>query len=192
MKLLLVALFVAVASADPAWLYSSHVPTYNYMYNTPYMYNMPYTYGIPMPKVEKMDEMKEEEGEKKIEAPITYTVPLTYTHQMPHVYTPYYMPATPVKVEAKPVPVVAKTLANDFVKPEMYAAKGQYHAENAGAVHIAKREAEADPALLYSTYGYRYPTTYSTYTHGYRYASPYYNYHYTPSVYRHWSPYAWY
>merc|ERR1712241_1505014 len=37
-------------------------------------------------------------------------------------------------------------------KAEDYASKGKYHAENAGAIHIAKREAEADHH--YMTYGY--------------------------------------
>merc|ERR1712226_709108 len=44
--------------------------------------------------------------------------------------------------------------ANDEVKAEDYAAKGQYRAVNAGAVHIAKREAEAEPWLTYGGYGY--------------------------------------
>merc|ERR1712038_1125841 len=46
-------------------------------------------------------------------------------------------------------PLAVKTYSNDAVKAEDYASKGKYHAENAGAVHIAKREAEADPQMLY-------------------------------------------
>merc|ERR1712050_231824 len=41
--------------------------------------------------------------------------------------------------------------------------KGNYVANSAGVVHIAKREAEADPALLYSGLGYAAP--YTTYAH---------------------------
>merc|ERR1719348_729857 len=35
-----------------------------------------------------------------------------------------------------------------------YAAAGRYVANSAGVVHVAKREAEADPALLYGAHGY--------------------------------------
>merc|ERR1739848_371359 len=44
-----------------------------------------------------------------------------------------------------------------------------------------KAEAEADPALLYSTYGYHYPSVYSGLHHPYAYGSyyrPYGGYHY--------------
>ena len=179
MKLLLIALCFAAACADPQWVvpttYTHHqVPiTYShYAYNT-----MPYVYTLP--KVEEKKEVEveaeKEEVEKPVVAPITYThhMPLTYTHQMPYVYTPYYMPAT------VPVKVAEKTLSNDRPSEDMYAAKGQYHAENPGAVHIAKREAEADPALYYRSLGYHYnPVAYRTH-----YTSPYYR-TYNPVVYR--------
>jgi len=35
-----------------------------------------------------------------------------------------------------------------------YATQGRYVANSAGVVHVAKREAEADPALLYGAHGY--------------------------------------
>merc|ERR1712142_771209 len=35
-----------------------------------------------------------------------------------------------------------------------YGGAGRYVANSAGVVHVAKREAEADPALLYGAYGY--------------------------------------
>merc|ERR1712088_960138 len=35
-----------------------------------------------------------------------------------------------------------------------YAGAGRYVANSAGVVHVAKREAEAEPALLYGAYGY--------------------------------------
>merc|ERR1719411_124891 len=67
-------------------------------------------------------------------------------------------------------------------QPYGYAASGRYLANSVGAVHIAKREAEAeaeaDPALIYNSFGhhqslyntafnpayntYTYPTVYST------------------------------
>ena len=64
-------------------------------------------------------------------------------------HTPYaYKPVTYYK------PMQYKTYSNDAVKPESYAAKGQYVAETAGSLHVAKREAEADPTttLGYNTY----------------------------------------
>merc|ERR1712027_116812 len=66
----------------------------------------------------------------------------------------------------KPMHVQAKTYSNDAMKPMGYAGKGLYHAESAGAVHIAKREAEADPALIYNS-GVHYPMTYSLHNYGY-------------------------
>merc|ERR1711872_1159033 len=39
--------------------------------------------------------------------------------------------------------------------PYGYAASGRYVADSVGAVHVAKREAEADADALYRTYGYR-------------------------------------
>ena len=58
-----------------------------------------------------------------------------------------------------PYAVRASTYANDAVRPNNYAAKGQYVAANAGAIHVAKRsaEAEADPALYYANAAYTAP-----------------------------------
>merc|ERR1712024_271337 len=44
--------------------------------------------------------------------------------------------------------------SNDAVKPMGYAAKGRYVAQTAGSVHVAKREAEAEPThtIGYNTY----------------------------------------
>merc|ERR1719187_871759 len=39
--------------------------------------------------------------------------------------------------------------------PYGYAASGRYVADSVGAVHVAKREAEADADALYRSYGYR-------------------------------------
>merc|ERR1712027_179821 len=57
--------------------------------------------------------------------------------------------------------VQAKTYSNDAMKPMGYAGKGLYHAESAGAVHIAKREAEAEPAHFYSAMPYYQHTPYA-------------------------------
>merc|ERR1711868_11944 len=59
-----------------------------------------------------------------------------------------------------------------------YAGAGRYVANSAGVVHVAKREAEAeaDPALLYRTYGYAgypYAGVYGVYA-GYPYTYGYY------------------
>ncbi len=81
-----------------------------------------------------------------------------------------------------------KTYANDAVSPFGYAAKGQYVAANAGAVHVAKREAEAesDPAYLVNPYfggyarpfaysaAYARPFAYTAYNSAYRFGYPYY------------------
>merc|ERR1711982_20456 len=51
----------------------------------------------------------------------------------------------------------------------------------AAAYAEAEPKAEADPALLYSTYGYHYPSVYSGLHHPYAYGSyyrPYAGYHY--------------
>merc|ERR1711912_96011 len=61
----------------------------------------------------------------------------------------------------KPMHMQAKTYSNDAMKPMGYAGKGLYHAESAGAVHIAKREAEAEPAHFYSAMPYYQHTPYA-------------------------------
>ena len=63
-----------------------------------------------------------------------YAAPLAYAHA----YAPYG--------------IKGPGYSNDAVGAAGYAAKGQYIANSAGVVHVAKRE--ADPALLYSGLGY--------------------------------------
>ena len=88
----------------------------------------------------------------------------------PYVARAYATYAAPAAIATYPsayygVPAGVKTYANDAVRPENYAAKGQYVAQSAGAIHIAKREAEADPALVYAnTLGYPYTTAAAAYT----------------------------
>merc|ERR1712186_78035 len=69
-----------------------------------------------------------------------------------HHATPYaaYKPVT----YFKPMHMQYKTYSNDAVKPFGYAAKGQYVAQTAGSMHVAKREAEAEPThtIGYNTY----------------------------------------
>merc|ERR1711885_107976 len=45
-----------------------------------------------------------------------------------------------------------------------YAGAGRYVANSAGVVHVAKRSAEAEPALLYGAYGYPYAGVYGGYS----------------------------
>merc|ERR1719331_1766937 len=75
-------------------------------------------------------------------AGLGYAAPLAYAHAA---YTPYGI---------KDAGTFGKVYSNDAVGAAGYASKGQYVANSAGVVHIAKREAEADPALLYSGLGY--------------------------------------
>jgi len=86
-------------------------------------------------------------------AGLGYAAPLAYAHAA---YTPYGI---------KDAGTFGKVYSNDAVGAAGYAAKGQYVANSAGVVHVAKREAEADPALLYSGLGYAHaaPLAYTTY-----------------------------
>merc|ERR1719463_307762 len=86
-----------------------------------------------------------------------YAAPLAYAHAA---YTPYGI---------KDAGTFGKVYSNDAVGAAGYAAKGQYVANSAGVVHVAKREAEADPAILYSGLGYAAPLAYAapiTYAYG--------------------------
>merc|ERR1719216_417585 len=84
-------------------------------------------------------------------AGLGYAAPLAYSHG---VYAPHGI---------KDAGTLGPNYANDAVSAAGYANKGNYVANSAGVVHIAKREAEADPALLYSGLGYAAP--YTTYAH---------------------------
>merc|ERR1712186_239887 len=76
---------------------------------------------------------------KQAVQPVIYTKPV-----VPLVYN------TPIVQKVQPVNYMAGSYADDSVKPFDYAAKGKYMANSAGTIHKAKREAEADPALVYS------------------------------------------
>jgi hypothetical protein len=106
----------------------------------------------------------------------------------PYVYSsavaqPFAYSAQPIAYNAQPIAyktinpiayktmdplagVQAKTYANDFSPfTQGYASKGMYVADSVGAVHIAKREAEAEPEadaqMIYSTAAYN-PYMYSS------------------------------
>merc|ERR550539_2230850 len=80
-----------------------------------------------------------------------YAAPLAYSHG---VYAPHGI---------KDAGTLGRVYSNDAVGAAGYANKGNYVANSAGVVHIAKREAEADPALLYSGLGYAAPLAYAHY-----------------------------
>merc|ERR1719213_1103834 len=96
-------------------------------------------------------------------AGLSYAAPLAYAHAA---YTPYGI---------KDAGTFGKVYSNDAVGAAGYAAKGQYVANSAGVVHVAKREAEADPALLYSGLGYAAPLAYThaTYAAAHAVVAPY-------------------
>merc|ERR1712021_309412 len=115
---------------------------------------------------------REAEAEPNHNPQMVYNVPATtYAHQ-PLVYkqpavayqqpTVYKQPVapvvTPVVYKAQPVNYMAGSFADDSKKPFGYADKGEYIANSAGTIHIAKREAEAeaeaDPShtVGYNTY----------------------------------------
>merc|ERR1719219_3332452 len=108
------------AEADPQLLYKSILPATTYV-QKPVVYQTPVVYKQP-------------------EVVYKQAVPVAYKQAVPVVHKPVVYSAPVVAPVVTPLQV--KTYANDAVKPEDYAAKGKYHAENAGAVHIAKREAE--------------------------------------------------
>merc|ERR1712027_98044 len=167
MKVLcILALAVAVsAEANHHLLYKSLLPT-TYVqkplvYNTPIVKPVVYNTPVVQPLVYKQAVPQYQAHS----AGVSHTVLKREAEADPQLlyggYQTYGYPAVKPIVYNKPVvysapvvaPVVApvKTYANDAVKPFNYAAKGQYIANSAGVVHVAKREAEADPQLLYKS-----------------------------------------
>merc|ERR1712038_194070 len=110
------------------------------VYQTPVVYKQPEViYKQPEAVVYKQPEVVYKQA-----------VPVAYKQAVPVVHKPIVYSAPVVAPVVTPL-LKAKTYSNDAVKPEDYAAKGKYHAENAGAVHIAKRE--ADPYTIgYNTF----------------------------------------
>merc|ERR1712045_31944 len=140
------------AEADPQLLYKSILPATTYVqkpvvYQTPVVYKQPEViYKQPEAVVYKQPEVVYKQPEAVV-----------YKQAVPVVHKPVVYSAPIVTPVVTPL-LKAKTYSNDAVKPEDYAAKGKYHAENAGAVHIAKRE--ADPYTIgYNTFQTSPPST---------------------------------
>merc|ERR1712061_497535 len=103
----------------------------------PLVYTKPVKYHAASPGVSHTVLKREAE-------PYHHVMPVTTYGAVPAVtYTSGYYPYTHG--------VKTPTYSNDAVTPFDYAAKGQYVANSAGVVHVAKREAEADPQLLYKS-----------------------------------------
>jgi len=139
MKACLVLLLAVAANAQ----------FYNGFYNYPYtatagVYNN-FGYGIASPY-----STIHSYGKREAEAePQFYGM----HHAMPYYQHSAYAAYKPVTY-VQPQPMHYKTYSNDAVKPMGYAAKGRYVAQTAGSVHVAKREAEAEPThtIGYNTY----------------------------------------
>merc|ERR1712241_1375566 len=152
--LALAAVAVAEPEADPALLYSgAHYTTGYSGYPTTYM-NYPRTYGYPVARTYAA-------------APaVTYAAAPAVTYARPAVtYT------TPL---VKPVVAAPTQVITNYNNPQVYTARAthlgaalgvpNYVAKSGPVVHaVQKREAEADPALLYSAYAGHYATPAVTY-----------------------------
>lgn len=151
-------LLVAVVAADH---HDKTEPEQKIVYTNPFFYShpmvAPLTYTHVQPQVEvKPVEVKPVEYKKPTHVikPIVYNTPYNmYAHHYPYMYT------QPMVYNAPMVHAQVKTYADDSDSEIDYAAKGNYYAESAGAIHKAKREPEADPLTIYSSY---YPQYYHT------------------------------
>merc|ERR1712241_296549 len=157
--LVILALAVAVsAEADPQLMYNTYgagwpitsyvqkplVSTYvkPVVYTKPLVYTKPVQYHAASPGVSHTVLKREAE-------PYHHVMPVITYGAMPAVtYTSGYYPYTHG--------VKTPTYSNDAVTPFGYAGKGQYVANSAGVVHVAKREAEADAQMILpvTTYGH--------------------------------------
>ncbi len=163
MQVCLAALAYAESEPDPYLVYSGY-SGFGYPYHhygrfgySGYHYSPYTTYR----HFYKREAEAEPEADPYLVTPYAYTHhPFAYSHAYTHTY-PYHFGYSHYNL-------APKTYSNDAVSPHLYAAKGQYAAVNPGATHIAKREAEADPAVVYSSF----------YSHPFAYRS-----HYTPHVY---------
>merc|ERR1712200_131040 len=171
--LALVAAAAAEPEADPALVYTTglhglHAPL-TYAAGLPLAHH---TYaGVPVVGVKSavVKSVVEKPADVKVETtPITYTVPAVHP---PVVYNAAVAPVV--------APVASHTITN-YNNPEQYTAVSDgvfgpsYVAKNGPVEHIVKREAEADPALLYSTYGYpTYAGVYGAGVYGLHHAGVY-------------------
>merc|ERR1712168_1103353 len=122
----------ADAEADPALLYSS----LGYGYHHPYTYGAYAPYAVPAVHSAAVKSVVETPAEVK-----------TTVHAAPVVYS-----------TAVAAPVVYNTAAH--VAAPVVRTAG-YYANSGGAVHIVKREAEADADAAYYYSGYHHPYAYS-------------------------------
>jgi len=127
-----------------------------------------------------------------------YSAAYPYSYGYPYAYGAYpyahhaYAPVAAATAQVSPSSSLTTLGLADASIPSVaggYAGAGRYVANSAGVVHVAKREAEADaeadPALFYSAYGYAgypYAAGYSAYSAGYPYS---YGYPYAYSSYAH-------
>merc|ERR1711926_29066 len=180
--LALVAAAAAEPEADPALVYTTglhglHAPL-TYAAGLPLAHH---TYaGVPVVGVKSavVKSVVEKPADVKVETtPITYTVPAVHH---PVVYNTAVHHPVVYNAAVAPVvaPVASHTITN-YNNPEQYTAVSNgvfgpsYVAKNGPVEHIVKREAEADPALLYSTYGYpTYAGVYGAGVYGHLAAAP--------------------
>merc|ERR1712154_284656 len=134
----------AAAEADPALLYSS----LGYGGYTGYGYHHPYTYGAYAPFVAAVPAVHSAAVKSVVETPAEVK---TTVHAAPVVTYNAVHHATPV--------VQYNTVAAPVVQT------AGYYANSGGAVHIVKREAdaEADADAVYYYSGYRSPYAYGAY-----------------------------
>jgi hypothetical protein len=120
--------------------------------------------------------------------PVVYSAPI---HNMPYKQPIYNMA---YKQPIQHMGYKVKTYSNDAEKMTNYAAKGQYHAETEGSLHIAKREAEASVGIhnifgqhiqpaVYSTPSVYTPAVYSHQTYSPYFAQPIHNMAYKQPIY---------
>merc|ERR1712203_1052127 len=185
MKMFVVLALVAAAAAepeaDPALVYTTglHAAPLTYAAGLPLAHH---TYaGVPVVGVKSavVKSVVEKPADVKFETtPITYTVPAVHH---PVVYNTAVHHPVVYNAAVAPVvaPVASHTITN-YNNPEQYTAVSNgvfgpsYVAKNGPVEHIVKREAEADPALLYSTYGYpTYAGVYGAGVYGLHHAGVY-------------------
>merc|ERR1739848_437991 len=185
MKMFVVLALVAAAAAepeaDPALVYTTglHAAPVTYAAGLPLAHH---TYaGVPVVGVKSA--VVKSVVEKPAEVATTPVVYSTAVHH-PLVYRDpkiTYAAAlhTPVVYNAAVAPIASHTITN-YNNPEQYTAVSNgvfgpsYVAENGPVEHVVKREAEADPALIYSTYGYpTYAGVYGAGVYGLHHAGVY-------------------
>merc|ERR1712142_880183 len=144
----------ADAEADPALLYSS------LGYGGYAGYHHPYTYGAYAPYVAAVPAVHSTAVKSVVETPAEVK---TTVHAAPVVTYNAVHHATPVVTYNTAAHVASPVLYNTVAAPVVQ--KAGYYANSGGAVHIVKREAdaEADADAAYHYSGYRSPYVYGAY-----------------------------